>query len=102
MPPGGIDPLASHHADSRPENEMRKITVSVTFSAKGNGNELLESFTLGGRIFRVREIIDGWYGPDHTYVKLSASDGCLYILRHDLTTDEWEMVLMESAEHEER
>ena len=81
---------------------MRKITVSVTFSAGGNGNELLESFTLGGRTFQVRELLDGWFGADHTYVKLVASDSCLYILRHDLTTDEWEIVLMESAEKGER
>ncbi len=77
---------------------MRKITVSVTFSAGGNGNELLESFTLGGRTFLVREVLDGWFGADHTYVKMTASDGCLYILRHDLTTDEWEIVMMESAD----
>jgi hypothetical protein len=73
---------------------MRKITVSVMFS--GNNGDLLETFTLGDRTFRVREVIDGWFGADHTYIKLVASDGCRYILRHDLTTDEWEIVLMES------
>ncbi len=76
---------------------MRKIIVSVTFSGGGNSNELLESFTLGDRTFGVREVIDGWFGADHSYVKLVASDDCLYILRHDLTANEWEIVLMESV-----
>jgi hypothetical protein len=74
---------------------MRKITVSVMFS--GTNGDLLEAFTLGGTTFRVREVIDGWFGADHTYTKLLASDGCRYILRHDLTTDEWEIVLMEAV-----
>ncbi len=75
---------------------MRKIIVSVKFSDDEDG--LLEAFTLGDRTFPVREVMDGWYGADHTYVKLTAADGCLYILRHDLAMDEWEIVLMESSQ----
>ncbi|HTP64414.1 MAG TPA: hypothetical protein VMJ66_03405 [Geobacteraceae bacterium] len=77
---------------------MGKITISVIFS--GGDERVLEAFTLGGRTFLVRDILDGWYGADHTYVKLVTTDGCLYILRHDLTTDEWEIVLMEAAQDE--
>ena len=77
-----------------------KIAVTVSFSTSGNGDNLLESFTICGRTFLVREVKDGWFGADNTYVKLVASDGCLYILRHDLTTDEWEIVLMEAAQDE--
>ena len=73
---------------------MRKIIVWVKFS--NDEDDLLESFTLGDRTFRVKEVIDGWYGADHTYVKLTTTDGCLYILRYDLAMNEWEIVLMES------
>ena len=75
----------------------RKIAVSVSFSSSAQGDNMLESFTICGRTFLVSEVIDGWYGADHTYVKLVATDGCLYILRHDLTKNEWEIVLMEAA-----
>jgi len=53
------------------------------------------AFTLGGSEFRVAELLDRWYGPDHAYFKLRADDGNLYLLRHQLEDDGWEMVLME-------
>lgn len=79
---------------------MVKIIVSVTLSSGGDGNALPEAFTLGDRTFPVSEVIDGWFGADHAYLKLVVSDGGLYILRHDLIADEWEIVLMESAPQE--
>lgn len=53
------------------------------------------SFSLFDRIFAVREILDTWYGADHTYYKLVADDGNLYIIKHDLNADAWELVQME-------
>lgn len=79
---------------------MVKIIVTVTFSSGGDGNALPEAFTLGDHTFQVSKVIDGWFGADHTYVKLVASDGGIYILRHDLIADEWEIVLIESAPQE--
>jgi hypothetical protein len=76
---------------------MVKIIVSVTFSSGDDGYALPEAFTLGDHTFQVSEVIDGWFGADHAYVKLVASDDDIYILRHDLIADEWEIVLMESA-----
>lgn len=79
---------------------MVKIIVSVTFASGDDGNALPEAFTLGDHTFQVSKVIDGWFGADHAYVKLVTSDGGIYILRHDLIADEWEIVLMESAPHE--
>ncbi len=47
------------------------------------------------RRLKVREIIDRWDGTAHAYVKLIADDGNLYVIRHDIGENEWEMVLME-------
>lgn len=55
------------------------------------------SFTVVSRTFQVKEILDQWQGVDHTYFKLMADDGNLYIIRHDKEADEWEMVMMEAA-----
>lgn len=55
------------------------------------------SFTVVNRTFQVREVLDQWQGVGHTYFKLVADDGSLYIIRHDKEADEWEMVMMEAA-----
>lgn len=55
------------------------------------------AFRHGDKRVGVREIIDTWYGPDHTYFKLTGDDGVLYLLRHDQDTDVWEMILMEAG-----
>ncbi len=75
---------------------MAKIRVELT---EKNGEKGAEpsAFTLLGRTFRVREVVDQWWGSDHTYCKLVADDGNLYVIRHDLENDTWEMVLMEAG-----
>lgn len=56
------------------------------------------AFTLGERTFRVEEIVDRWFGADHAYFKLVADDGNLYVIRHDLEQDAWELVMMEAKQ----
>jgi len=55
------------------------------------------AFTFGEKACDVVEIIDRWYGVDHAYFKLRASDGNFYILRHRLDDEAWEMVMMEAG-----
>ena len=46
-------------------------------------------FSLDGHDYLVEEILDQWYGPSHTFFKLRANDGNLYILGHREEGDEW-------------
>jgi hypothetical protein len=46
-------------------------------------------FELDGREYMVEEIVDQWYGPDHTFFKLRADNGNIYILRHSTKGDVW-------------
>ena len=39
----------------------------------------------------VRAILDPWYAPTHRWFRVDADDGNTYVLRHDETTDEWEI-----------
>ncbi len=50
-------------------------------------------FQLGGRDYRVEEVLDQWYGPEELYFKLRADDGHLYILRHQIhgDSDRWSL-----------
>ncbi len=40
----------------------------------------------------VNPIIDRWLSPDHRYFKIINGDNCLYIVRHDINTQAWELV----------
>lgn len=51
---------------------------------------------LGGRRVAVREIRDRWLGEDHVYVKTVGEDGAIYLVRHDLREDAWELILFEA------
>lgn len=51
------------------------------------------SFRLGaGKARTVENVIDQWYGEDHTYFKVLADDHRVYLLRHDRDLDEWVLV----------
>ena len=76
--------------------------VKVESYAGYKADERPAAFTLGTRKFLVRAIVDRWYGEDHSYFKLIADDGNLYVIRHDRTKDEWELVLMEAPGQEKR
>lgn len=80
---------------------MARVSVTLPPDAGPDGDDRPEAFSLGDRVFRVGELIDAWHGADHTYVKLLADDGNLYVLRHDRLTDAWEMVLMEARRQEQ-
>ena len=59
--------------------------------------ETPRAFLLGDRRVEVVRILDRWRGQDHEYVKLDASAGARYILRHDRSRDEWEIQMMEAT-----
>jgi hypothetical protein len=74
---------------------MVGISVKVQTSPGYGAHEDPVSFKIVERTFLVREIMDRWHGADHTYYKLIADDGNLYVIKHDLDMDEWELVQME-------
>ncbi len=76
---------------------MVKISLKVETYSGYKADERPVSFTILNRTLQVKEILDQWYGVDHTYYKLIADDSNLYIIRHDREMDEWEMVMMEAA-----
>ena len=44
-----------------------------------------------GRMREVAEILDCWAGEDHHYFRLRTEDGSVFILRHDLAGDRWQI-----------
>jgi len=45
--------------------------------------------TMGGDVLEIREVEDQWYGPSAQYFRVQASDGNMYVLRHDMEQDTW-------------
>ncbi len=66
---------------------MKKIDV-VTYSGY-KANERPLSFKFKGKKLNVLEIINRWYGQEHDYFKIKASDNRIYILKWHRTLDFW-------------
>lgn len=55
-------------------------------------------FYLSERPIEVVEVVDRWLAPDHRYFKVRCNAGDLYILRHDIMNDCWELTMFVSRE----
>jgi len=71
------------------------MKLRVECYAGYKGEETPRAFHLGDRRVEVKEVLDQWLAPDHRYFKVRGDNGCLYILRHDVPTDTWELTLFE-------
>jgi hypothetical protein len=73
------------------EREMSaKIKVDCYAGYKANETPL--TLSLGKKRLKVTDILDQWYGPDHTYFKVLAEDANIYILRYSEAHDVWNVV----------
>ncbi len=66
-----------------------KIKVETYSGYKADERPL--AFYLGQQRLEVIEVTDQWYDPHSIYLRVSASDGNMYILRHnqDPLEDSW-------------
>jgi hypothetical protein len=74
---------------------MGRLLISVRTYSGHKADERPVSFTRGRVTVQVEEIVDRWYGPDHSYFKLVGDNGRVYVIRHDTAGDTWEIVVME-------
>jgi hypothetical protein len=77
--------MMRHQADLRENNRNMKVQVECYSGRKADERP--------GR-FRLEEVLDQWYGPEHVFFKTRADDGNLYILRHETSVldRDWELV----------
>jgi len=73
------------------------MTVRVECYANHRGEETPRRFFLGERKIEIMEIVDCWPDPAHHYFKVRGDDGDVYIMRHNVSNEEWEMTLLESG-----
>lgn len=61
------------------------------------GEETPKRAYFDGRHIDVVEVLDRWLSPDHRYFKVMGSDEAVYIIRHDIPEDIWELTMYQSA-----
>ena len=67
------------------DDELMRLRV-VCYSGRKDYERPLR-FQLDDRDYFVEDVVDQWYGPDHAFFKVRASDGNLYVLRRSSTPE---------------
>jgi hypothetical protein len=60
-----------------------------------------QSFYRDERRIDIIEIMDQWYGPGYSYIKVKALDSSMYILRLDEISYQWELIMFSAARAQE-
>ena len=69
----------------------KPLQVRVEAYAGQRADESPRAFTLGERRVAIIEELDRWLDPRRRYFKVRGDDGHVYILRHDVLEDSWEL-----------
>lgn len=74
------------------------MRVRVECYAGYRGEQRPLRLYLNQRSIEVVETIDQWYGPDYRYCKVRGDDSSLYILRHTMGEQLWELTMFNRGE----
>src|SRR5262249_26948113 len=66
----------------------RIIDVTRLFDVT-RSNERPRQFMLDDEIYEIPAVLDQWYEPSATYFKVQSTEGRVYLLRYEESTDEW-------------
>ena len=72
------------------------LAITLECYAGHRGEQTPRAFTLGDRRIEVTAVLDQWLAPDHRYFEVADAERATYILRHDVTSGVWELVLYEA------
>ncbi len=73
------------------------MKINVECRAGYQAEETPCRIRFNGRAVEVTDVIDRWLAPDHRYFKVKGDDGATYILRHDVGSAAWELVMFNSG-----
>ena len=73
------------------------IMIDVECYAGHRGEQTPRRFHLGERAVEATEVLDQWLAPDHRYFKVRGGEGATYLLRHDVVSGRWELIMYERA-----
>lgn len=73
------------------------MKIRVECYAGYRGEETPRAFWLGDNRLEVKEVLDRWLAPEQRYFKVQADDNGIYILRHEVQADDWELTLFQAS-----
>ena len=79
------------------EGRASLLRIHVETYAGYRADESPRAFSLGARRVVVEDELDRWLDPEHRYFKVRGDDGDIYILRHDVPSDGWELILFNAG-----
>ncbi len=68
------------------------MMIQVSCHSGYRGEETPREIRMGHNSIAVAEICDRWLSPDHRYFKIRGVDEAVYIIRHDMENQHWELV----------
>jgi hypothetical protein len=92
-PDSGQDRLAAVLMGLERNMTEEILPVRVVCYAGYRDEETPRYFYIGDRRVVVTEVLDSWLAPEHRYFKVCGNDSGLYILRHDVASDRWELTM---------
>ncbi|MGD9301854.1 MAG: hypothetical protein PVI13_09775 [Desulfobacterales bacterium] len=73
------------------------MQIQVDCYAGYRGEETPRHLRMADHKIEVVKVLDRWLAPDHRYFKVRGDDAATYIIRHDTTSGEWELVFYQVA-----
>ena len=73
------------------------MKIRVECYAGYRGEETPRAFWLGDNRLEVKEVLDRWLAPEQRYFKVQADDNGIYLLRHEVQVDDWELTLFQAS-----
>lgn len=74
----------------RPD-ESDPLIVDVECYAGYRGEQTPRAVRLGERRIEIAGVLDSWLAPDHRCFTVRDAEGDVYILRHDIVAERWEL-----------
>ncbi len=82
-------------------SKTTSFAIRVECYAGYRAEETPVRFYLGERCIEVSEVLDRWLDPAHRYFKLRGDDHGIYIVRHSIDEQCWEMILFDSGSRDD-
>src|SRR4051794_6431948 len=80
------------HVLAEPKRYRCVMAIRVECYAGYRGEQEPLAFWLGERRVAVLAVVDRWFAPTQRWFRVDAADGDMYVLRHDETSGEWDIV----------
>ena len=74
-----------------------KIDIKVQCYAGYRGEETPRAVLFKNKKIEVVSVLDRWLAPDHRYFKVCGDDGGVYLIRHDVEENSWELTMYDAG-----